>query len=77
MFQFQDTVVALDALSKYSVVVSEKPNISLHFTATGQEKDFNININDQIKVVTYPLKQAEDTVHLKIQGKGCVLAQVV
>lgn len=73
----QDTIVALDALSKYLVIFQQKPDIFTSFRATGQEQQLNINGNDELKVITYDLKKAEDTVHLQISGSGCVLMQVI
>lgn len=73
---FQDTVVALDALSKYSVIFWKEPDIFVHFTAQGQEKDFHFSVNDQIKVTTFNLKRADDTINLRTSGSGCVLSQV-
>lgn len=74
---FQDTVVALDALSKYSAIIRDEPNVIVHFAASGQERDVSISGADQIKVNTFNLKQAEDIVQLRVSGKGCVLAQVL
>lgn len=75
-FITQDTVVALDALSKYSTIIRDKPNIAIHFAASGQERDLTISDEDQIKVNTFNLREAADTVYMKVSGKGCVLAQV-
>lgn len=75
-YYLQDCDTILYILSKYWATVQKRPNVFVRLLASGQQENFQISEDDPIKVTTYYLQQAEDTVHLQISGDGCVLTQV-
>lgn len=75
-FYFQDTVVALDALSKFSVTAGMKPNAKVQLLAVNQDEEITIGDEDRLKTKRIDLKEADNTIHLRISGQGCLLAQV-
>ncbi|XP_074042577.1 alpha-1-inhibitor 3 isoform X2 [Leptinotarsa decemlineata] len=73
----QDTVVALDALTRYlGMVKSEYLNLNLDVETTYGKQNLMISDSDVLKSRRINLKQNSGQVTIKIRGNGCVLAQV-
>ncbi|RZC36886.1 pregnancy zone protein-like, partial [Asbolus verrucosus] len=74
----QDTVVALDALSRYSYFVSSKQlNMDIALEASEQNYQFKIKSEDRLKSKKVDLKQTDTFVKINVQGEGCLLAQAL
>ncbi len=74
----QDTVVALQALAKYSAAIYN-PEGSITVTVTspsGQKNQFTVNRNNRLLYQEKQLQEATGTYKLKAEGKGCVFVQV-
>lgn len=72
----QDTVVALDALSKFSTAASMKTKVKVRLLAVNQDQEITIGDEDRLKTKKIDLNEADNTVHLSISGQGCLLVQV-
>ncbi|XP_031329285.1 pregnancy zone protein-like isoform X2 [Photinus pyralis] len=72
----QDTVVALDAITKYALLVHSSTT-DLHVTvALGQEEnEIIIKSKDRLKTKEQIVKKLPNKVDVTIEGKGCVLIQ--
>ncbi|KAG5869784.1 hypothetical protein JTB14_022629 [Gonioctena quinquepunctata] len=73
----QDTVVALDALSRYlRMVHSEHLNLRIHIETAHGKQNSTISSGDALKSRTINLKQNSDRVTVHVYGSGCILTQV-
>ncbi|XP_016379353.1 alpha-2-macroglobulin-like protein 1 [Sinocyclocheilus rhinocerous] len=73
----QDTVVALQALAKYSAAIYN-PEGSITVTVTspsGQKNQFTVNRNNRLLYQEKQLQEATGTYNLRAEGKGCVFVQ--
>lgn len=73
----QDTVVALQALAKYSAA-TYNPEGSITVTVTspsGQKNQFTVNRNNRLLYQEKQLQQTTGTYKLRAEGKGCVFVQ--
>ncbi|XP_016374394.1 alpha-2-macroglobulin-like protein 1 [Sinocyclocheilus rhinocerous] len=73
----QDTVVALQALAKYSAA-TYNPEGSITVTVTsplGQRNQFTVNRNNRLLYQEKQLQEATGTYKLRAEGKGCVFVQ--
>ncbi|XP_021322030.2 alpha-2-macroglobulin-like protein 1 isoform X1 [Danio rerio] len=73
----QDTVVALQALAKYSAAVFN-PEGSIAVTVTspsGQRNQFTVNRNNRLLYQEKQLTETTGTYKLRAEGKGCVFVQ--
>ncbi|XP_073673368.1 alpha-2-macroglobulin-like protein 1 [Garra rufa] len=73
----QDTVVALQALAKYSAA-TYNPEGSINITVTspsGQRNQFTVNRNNRLLYQEKQLQEATGTYKLRAEGKGCVFVQ--
>ncbi|KAK7171657.1 hypothetical protein R3I93_004075 [Phoxinus phoxinus] len=73
----QDTVVALQALAKYSAA-TYNPEGSITVTVTspsGQKNLFTVNRNNRLLYQEKQLQQTNGTYKLRAEGKGCVFVQ--
>uniref|UniRef100_A0A672R5R5 Alpha-2-macroglobulin-like protein 1 n=1 Tax=Sinocyclocheilus grahami TaxID=75366 RepID=A0A672R5R5_SINGR len=73
----QDTVVALQALAKYSAAIYN-PEGSITVTVTspsGQKNQFTVNRNNRLLYQEKQLQEATGTYKLRAEGKGCVFVQ--
>ncbi|XP_050985726.1 LOW QUALITY PROTEIN: alpha-2-macroglobulin-like protein 1 [Labeo rohita] len=73
----QDTVVALQALAKYSAS-TYNPEGSITVTVTspsGQNNQFTVNQNNRLLYQEKQLQEATGTYKLRAEGKGCVFVQ--
>ncbi|KAK2881192.1 hypothetical protein Q8A67_018460 [Cirrhinus molitorella] len=73
----QDTVVALQALAKYSAA-TYNPEGSITVTVTspsGQRDQFTVNKNNRLLYQEKQLQEATGTYKLRAEGKGCVFVQ--
>ncbi len=74
----QDTVVALQALAKYSAATYNAEGfISVTVTSpSGQKNQFTVNRNTRLLYQEKQLQEATGTYKLRAEGKGCVFVQV-
>lgn len=73
----KDTVVALDALSRYaSVVLRKTPNVHLDISTDQEKYSVKISSSDKLKTKQIDLKNIAESITIKATGKGCVIAQV-
>ncbi|KAJ8928546.1 hypothetical protein NQ314_018884 [Rhamnusium bicolor] len=74
----QDTVVALDALSKYSSLVSSK-RLDLNINVETNDKSQKVSLSDGDKLKSKIIILDRNTINIKIivEGQGCVLAQAI
>uniref|UniRef100_A0A8C2JS28 Alpha-2-macroglobulin-like protein 1 n=1 Tax=Cyprinus carpio TaxID=7962 RepID=A0A8C2JS28_CYPCA len=73
----QDTVVALQALAKYSAAIYN-PEGSITVTVTspsGQKNQFTVNQNNRLLYQEKRLQEVTGTYKLRAEGKGCVFVQ--
>ncbi|XP_073673369.1 alpha-2-macroglobulin-like protein 1 [Garra rufa] len=73
----QDTVVALQALAKYSAA-TYNPEGTITVTVTspsGQRNQFTVNQNNRLLYQEKQLQEATGTYKLNTEGKGCVFVQ--
>ncbi|XP_039526840.1 alpha-2-macroglobulin-like protein 1 isoform X1 [Pimephales promelas] len=73
----QDTVVALQALAKYSAA-TYNPEGFITVTVTsplGQKTQFTVNQNNRLLYQEKQLQQSTGTFKLRAEGKGCVFVQ--
>ncbi|KAF4104021.1 hypothetical protein G5714_015008 [Onychostoma macrolepis] len=73
----QDTVVALQALAKYSAA-TYNPEGSITVTVTspsGQRNQFTVNRNNRLLYQEKQLQEATGTYKLRAGGRGCVFVQ--
>ncbi|XP_049817832.1 murinoglobulin-2-like isoform X2 [Aethina tumida] len=74
----QDTVVVLDALTKYAALINEnKLDLKIKVSAKNQHYKFSIQSEEKIKSKRVPLRATDNEILVEISGKGCILAQVV
>ncbi|XP_016326682.1 alpha-2-macroglobulin-like protein 1 [Sinocyclocheilus anshuiensis] len=73
----QDTVVALQALAKYSAATYNAEGfISVTVTSpSGQRYQFTVNRNNRLLYQEKQLQEATGTYKLRAEGKGCVFVQ--
>ncbi|KAK4885470.1 hypothetical protein RN001_001741 [Aquatica leii] len=72
----QDTVVALDAITKYAILIySSATDLQVNLTVGKKEYEIIINANDRLKTKEQIVKELPNNVSLTIEGKGCVLVQ--
>lgn len=72
----QDTVVALNAITKYALLVRTKDaNLRVNITADNEEYEVTINAKDRLKTKQQIIKELPNNVDVMIEGKGCVLVQ--
>uniref|UniRef100_A0A8C1N5T4 Uncharacterized protein n=1 Tax=Cyprinus carpio TaxID=7962 RepID=A0A8C1N5T4_CYPCA len=74
----QDTVVALQALAKYSAATYNAEGfISITVTSpSGQRNQFTVNQDNRLLYQEKQLQEATGTYELRAEGKGCVFVQV-
>ncbi|GLH07010.1 Murinoglobulin-1 [Gryllus bimaculatus] len=74
--RFQDTVVALEALTQYaSLVPQQRTALSLLLTASGVQEKFHIGHEDRLILQTVPLPELPTRVEVQAEGEGCALIQ--
>nr|XP_008195453.1 PREDICTED: pregnancy zone protein [Tribolium castaneum] len=73
----QDTVVALDALTKYSKFLSHKTDININVVALESAHNFVMTDKDRLKSKKIVLKNPANKVRVEVQGQGCVLIQAI
>nr|CAH7731884.1 unnamed protein product [Callosobruchus chinensis] len=74
----QDTVVALDALSRYAKIVkSRKLNLNVHVEAGKHKQNFTLRSEDPLKSKAISVHDESTDVNVAVRGEGCVLAQVI
>ncbi|KAK9891011.1 hypothetical protein WA026_013344 [Henosepilachna vigintioctopunctata] len=74
----QDTVVALDALSKYSAAIaSTEINLDIEINAERQHLNYKIRNEDRLKTKKIALKTVNNEISVRIRGEGCLLVQTV
>ncbi|KAL3287814.1 hypothetical protein HHI36_002274 [Cryptolaemus montrouzieri] len=74
----QDTVVSLDALSKYSIAIaSRKVNLNIQVGAERQRLNYQIHNEDRLKTKKITLKAVDNEINVRIRGEGCLLVQTV
>ncbi|XP_073673455.1 alpha-2-macroglobulin-like protein 1 [Garra rufa] len=73
----QDTVVALQALAKYSAATyNTVGTITITVTSpSGQRNRFTVNQNNRLLYQEKQLQEATGTYNLRAEGKGCVFVQ--
>lgn len=74
----QDSAVALDALSRYSMVIRDKtPN--LHISIDAIEEYYNLHMHpmNRLKTKEISLAKMAKVIKLTAKGQGCILAQAV
>uniref|UniRef100_A0A9J8A1V6 Uncharacterized protein n=1 Tax=Cyprinus carpio carpio TaxID=630221 RepID=A0A9J8A1V6_CYPCA len=73
----QDTVVALQALAKYSAATYNAEGfISITVTSpSGQRNQFTVNQDNRLLYQEKQLQEATGTYELRAEGKGCVFVQ--
>ena len=74
----QDTVVALQALAKYSAATySPASTVAVTVTApSGQKTSFTINQSNRLLVQESSLQAVPADYKVRAEGQGCVLVQV-
>ncbi|XP_063921503.1 pregnancy zone protein-like isoform X2 [Zophobas morio] len=74
----QDTVVALEALTKYSSMMRHKTtNLNISVKASDQQFIFKFNEENRLISQNTVLKKANSSVEISIHGQGCILTQAV
>ncbi|XP_048015827.1 alpha-2-macroglobulin-like protein 1 [Megalobrama amblycephala] len=73
----QDTVVALQALAKYSAATyNPEGSITVSVTSpSGQKNQFTVNRNNRLLYQEKQLEPSTGTYKLRAEGKGCVFVQ--
>lgn len=73
----QDTVVGLEALTKYAMTVQHR-NIDLSVLVTAKEVDYVYKLHNENRMVLKQIRLSvlPTIVEIFAQGKGCVLVQV-
>ncbi|CAH0550920.1 unnamed protein product [Brassicogethes aeneus] len=74
----QDTVVVLDALSKYATILNEK-RLNAQVQVYTNKKDFKFLIRkeDKMKSKRILLGETNDNIQINVTGDGCILAQLI
>ena len=74
----QDTVIGLEALTKYATAMSNSSATELSVLLTANDVDRIFKINNDNKMVLYKtdLPVLPTTVEIFVEGNGCVLVQV-
>ncbi|CAH1996552.1 unnamed protein product [Acanthoscelides obtectus] len=73
----QDTVVALDALSRFAKIVKSRSlHINVHVEAGRHKQNFTLQSNDPLKSKAISVHDESTDVNIAVRGEGCVLAQV-
>jgi hypothetical protein len=76
LFLFQDTVVALEALTKFATTLPRSENgLSVVVTAAELEYTFHIREHDRLLLKRQPLPVLPTQVELDAIGEGCALIQ--
>lgn len=76
-FSFQDTVVALEALTKYAITLPRSESgLSVVVTASEMEHTFHINEHERLLLKRQPLPVLPTEVEVDAVGEGCALVQV-
>lgn len=74
----QDTVVALNALTKYSTAISSKKiNLDIQVQAKRQNLNYQMQNEDRLKTKKITLKETDNEINVRIRGEGCLLVQSV
>ncbi|CAH1996547.1 unnamed protein product [Acanthoscelides obtectus] len=74
----QDTVVALDALSRFAKIVKSRSlHINVHVEAGRHKQNFTLQSNDPLKSKAISVHDESTDVNIAVRGEGCVLAQVI
>jgi hypothetical protein len=77
MYVLQDTVVALEALTKYAVMLPRSENgLSVVVTATEMEHTFRIHEHERLLLKRQHLPVLPTQVEVDAVGEGCALVQV-
>jgi hypothetical protein len=80
---FKDTMVAMQALSKYSVRVSKEDNDLKLSSVFGDSEQNNFALNEDNLLLVQKQKletlspEGENTINFKVKGKGCFMLQTV
>lgn len=78
LFILKDTVVGLDAISRYAILVNKKePHVTIILTTKTDEKTIEITKRDRTRTDVLPLRVYPNQVKATIQGDGCVSIQVI
>ncbi|CAG9820997.1 unnamed protein product [Phaedon cochleariae] len=73
----QDTVVALDALSRYSrLIQTNNLNMRIHIETEYGEQNLTITNSDSLKSKRITLKPTTGELDVNVYGNGCVLVQI-
>ncbi|XP_025830784.1 alpha-2-macroglobulin-like isoform X2 [Agrilus planipennis] len=71
----QDTAVALDAISRYMVLVKGKSaNLSVHVATNEREHTMPITHRDKLKTKQISVSRLPNVIKVIVNGQGCVLA---
>ncbi|XP_028141183.1 alpha-2-macroglobulin-like isoform X2 [Diabrotica virgifera virgifera] len=74
----QDTVVALEALSRYLRLVESKHlNLVIYMEKPEGNHNLTITNSDMLKTRRISMKEKNGTISVKVTGTGCVLIQVI
>ncbi|KAF5307210.1 hypothetical protein FQR65_LT00726 [Abscondita terminalis] len=72
----QDTVVALDAITKYAILMGMSvTDLQIYIAIGKKEYELNINAKDRLKTKEHNIKDLPNNLNITIEGKGCVLIQ--
>lgn len=73
----QDTVLGLEALTKYAAVVnSNKTDLSILVVAGTMEEHYKMNTDNRLVLKQLPLPVLPTLVEIFTEGEGCLLVQV-
>ncbi|CAG9766184.1 unnamed protein product [Ceutorhynchus assimilis] len=74
----QDTIVALDALTKYAEVIhSDDIDLTINLEAHQESQIFILKKNNRLKSKLVQLQSKDGEVKLQLSGVGCVLTQLI
>jgi hypothetical protein len=79
LFLFQDTVVALHALSKYGAATFTRTGKAVQVTIQSSgtfSKEFQVNNNNRLLLQRVSLERVPGEYSIKATGEGCVYLQV-
>lgn len=81
LYNFQDTIVALQALARYATLVYQGGvNVSVEVTENDSDgftsTNFNIDDTNTLVLQSEPIKKLPSTLKAKVGGIGCAMVQV-
>lgn len=75
--RFQDTSVALDALSRYATLIhKEQPELNITILSDVETNRIAISKRDHIKMKQINFKNIPAKINVNVDGEGCALVQV-